>query len=79
MSDLEIILNTCNIIDIPPNPNKKAEIITLVARFLQAIEDTITTPFVNSKIPVRIGIINSVLMFSKLKIGNNGIFSILNI
>ena len=29
ISDLEIILNTCNIIEIPPKPNKKAQIINI--------------------------------------------------
>ena len=79
MSDLEITLNTCNIIDIPPNPNKKAEIIILIARFLLVIEEIIATPFVNSKIPLKIGIINSVFIFNKLKIGIKGIFKKFNI
>ena len=79
MSDLDVILNTCNIIDIPPNPNKKAEIIILIARLGFGIEEIVATPFVNSKIPVKIGTINSVLIFNKLKIGSNGIFKILSI
>ena len=79
MSDLDIILNTWSIIDIPPNPNKNAESITLIPRFLQVMEDTVATPFVNSKIPVKIGIIKSVLIFNELKMGSNGILSILNI
>ena len=58
ISDLEIMLNTCSIIEIPPNPNKKAQIIILTAKFLFITEDTATTPFVSSKSPVKIGIMN---------------------
>ena len=55
ISDFEVILSTCNIIDIPPKPSKKAHTITFMPRFLPAITETAETPFVNSKIPVNIG------------------------
>ena len=63
------MLNTCSIIEIPPNPNKKAHITTLTAKFLFITADTATTPLVSSKSPVRIGIINSVLTPKILKQG----------
>ena len=79
ISDLEIILNTCNIIEIPPKPSKKAQIIILIARFLLATQETAVIPFVNSKIPVRIGAIKSVLILNKLKQGTSKFFDIFRI
>ena len=31
---LEVILKTCKVTDIPPNPSKKADMITIVEKFL---------------------------------------------
>jgi len=75
ISDLDIILKTWSIIDIPPNPNKKAQAITLMNKFLLTMEETSVTPLVSSKIPVSIGTINSVFIFNILKQGMNSIFN----
>lgn len=74
ISDLDVMLKTCNIIDIPPKPSKKAQDITFTPKFLLAIADTVETPFVSSNMPVNIGTIKLVSKFSKLKIGISGNF-----
>ena len=48
ISVLEIIPHTCSNTDIPPNPNKKEEIIILVEIFLIGILETVFIPFVSS-------------------------------
>lgn len=59
MSDFEIILHTCNKIEIPPKPSKKAQIITLIPSSEQGTMLTRLTPEVSSIIPDKNGIINS--------------------
>ena len=71
ISDFEIMLKTCNKIEIPPNPNKKATIHTLITKFLLAIDVTKARPFVNSMSPVTKGIIKRDGMWIILKKGTN--------
>ena len=52
MSDLEIILNTCKRMEIPPNPKIKAHNIILIDIFLQGMADICFTPLVNSINPL---------------------------
>ena len=50
----EVMLNTCNITEIPPNPNKNAHIIIVILIVLVGILQIYCTPFVNSIKPVYI-------------------------
>ena len=59
MSDFEIILHTCNKIEIPPKPSKKAQIITLIPSLEQGTILIRLTPDVSSIIPDKKGVINS--------------------
>lgn len=51
ISELEVILRTWSITDIPPKPNKNAAIITFTEIALYGILAIIDTPFVSSIIP----------------------------
>ena len=71
ISDFETILNTCNKIEIPPKPSKKALIIILVERFLFTILQHKFKPFVNSQIPDAILVIKLGEIPSDLKTGDS--------
>ena len=68
-SVLEVILQTCNKIDIPPKPSKNALKIMLIESFFDAIQDIELIPFVISKKPLIRGAIKSELIPTKLKNG----------
>ena len=51
ISDVDVILNTCSKIEIPPKPSKKLHIIIFTDIALNGILDIIETPFVSSTIP----------------------------
>lgn len=57
-SDLEVILQTCNNTDIPPNPSRNAVKIIFNDISLIFIKEINEIPFVISKIPVNRGTIN---------------------
>lgn len=72
ISLLEIILNTCNNIEIPPNPNRKEDKIILIEISLQAIELICLTPFVTSIIPDKKLLAKALLLIpNKLKTGSS--------
>ena len=52
MSVWEVILNTCNPIDIPPKPNRKEQRMVVIETFFVIILHTCFTPLVSSNIPV---------------------------
>lgn len=58
------MLKTCKSTDIPPNPNKNAQIIMLEERDLLITELTRDTPLVSSIIPEMIGFANDRSIFS---------------
>lgn len=59
ISELDVILNTWSITDIPPNPSKNAEITTFTESTLNGILAIIDTPFVSSIIPENKPVANS--------------------
>lgn len=66
------MLNTCNSIEMPPNPNKNADKIIFVEIILYGIELIILTPFVNSIIPDKKPLQKFELLIPQnLKIGSN--------
>ena len=70
MSDFEIILSTCSIIEIPPKPSKKEHIIILIEIHLLGIPLINFTPFVSSIIPETMEVDMLVLFIPNiLKIG----------
>ena len=73
-----IIAYICNTTEIPPNPNKNAEIIILVDNNLLGNPATKEMPFVNSKIPDIIGTQNLVSILKKFIIGINILDNISN-
>ena len=68
---MEIILKTCNIIEIPPKPSKKEVKIIFIDIFLICILEIKLIPFVISKKPVNSPQINDWSIFKKLKRGEN--------
>ena len=58
------MLKTCKSTDIPPNPNKNAQIIMLEERDLLITELTRDTPLVSSIIPEMMGFANDRSIFS---------------
>ena len=63
-SVLETILQTCNKIEIPPNPSKKLVKIILIEISLIAMLEIKEIPLVISKKPVKRGVIKLVLILN---------------
>ena len=70
ISELEVILRTCNITDIPPKPSKNAHIIILILIAFIGILDIIETPFVSSTMPESRPFAKEGGMFNKVNIGD---------
>lgn len=68
-SVLEVILNTCKKIEIPPKPSKNDVNRILIEIFLQAILEIIWIPFVISNKPVRNPCTKVVSILKKLNTG----------
>ena len=58
-SDFEVILSTCNKIEMPPNPSKKEARVMLVEIAFCEIEAISFNPLVSSTSPVSKGLVNS--------------------
>ena len=79
MSVLDEILHTCSKMEIPANPNRKAIIIIEIPSLGVWIKLIKFIPEVSSIKPDKIGIINLVSTFTRLKIGKNKLANIPNI
>lgn len=71
ISDLDEMLHTCNKIEIPPNPNKNAAIITFIPSLAETVILTKLRPEVSSIIPDKIATIKLVFIFIERHNGSN--------
>ena len=67
--NLLIILNTWSNTEKPPKPSKKLQAVILIEISFKGMLATSLTPFVNSTIPDKIGVINWVGIWKAEKIG----------
>ena len=69
ISDVEVILKTCNKTEIPPKPSKNAQIIVFTEIILNGIFEIIETPLVSSIIPENSPFANDVGKFKTFSKG----------